>query len=70
MAEKGYCVYEHVFPNGKRYIGITSAKPPEKRWNRGNGSKAQTKIRKAIEKYGWDNIEHNVIVEGLDKRIA
>lgn len=22
---KKYCVYEHVFPNGKRYIGISSS---------------------------------------------
>lgn len=33
---KKFCVYEHLFPNGKRYIGITS-KNLEARWENGNG---------------------------------
>ena len=35
-SNKKFCVYEHVFPNGKRYIGITSKKP-EARWENGSG---------------------------------
>lgn len=68
--EKDWCVYEHVFPNGKRYIGITSAQPPEKRWRHGANYKEQTKIYKAIQKYGWENIEHNIIIDGLDEELA
>ena len=29
-----YTVYEHIAPNGKKYIGITRRKP-EYRWNHG-----------------------------------
>lgn len=34
MTEKKFCVYKHVFPNGKLYFGITS-KAPNKRWQNG-----------------------------------
>ena len=63
MSKRGYCVYEHVFPNGKRYIGITS--DIENRWRSGEGYKQQKKIYNAIKKYGWSNIEHNVILGDL-----
>lgn len=66
---KSWCVYEHVFPNGKKYIGITSMLP-EKRWNKGWGYCMQQKIYRAVKKYGWENISHNVIVEGLSKEQA
>ena len=58
-----YCVYEHIFPNGKRYIGISNN--AEKRWRNGKGYKEQTKMAKAINHYGWDNIVHRIIVDGL-----
>jgi len=69
MKAKNWCVYEHVFPNGKRYIGQTSMEP-EARWNKGHGYDTQDKMRKAIEYYGWDNIAHHVIVGGLTRKQA
>ena len=33
-----YCVYVHIVPNGKMYIGITGQKA-EYRWDNGNGYK-------------------------------
>lgn len=58
-------VYMHLFPNGKRYIGITGQKP-EQRWRvNGNGYKPQKLIRRAIQKYGWDNIEHIIVAKDL-----
>lgn len=63
--ETGYCVYMHIFPNGKRYIGITGQKPKD-RWRvNGNGYKPQQLMNRAIEKYGWDNIQHIIIAENL-----
>lgn len=54
-----YTVYQHIFPNGKRYIGVTR-NSVEKRWGyRGYNYKSQV-VGRAIEKYGWDNIEHEV----------
>lgn len=44
-------------------MGISS--DPEKRWNNGNGYKHNYLFYRAIEKYGWDNIEHIVLMTGL-----
>ena len=65
---KEYCVYEHVFPNGKKYIGITC--DAKLRWKDGKGYDAQPKMKRAIEYYGWENIEHNIIVDGIEKEQA
>lgn len=54
-----YTVYQHIFPNGKRYVGVTRNRV-EKRWGyRGSNYKSQI-VGRAIEKYGWDNIRHEV----------
>ena len=52
-------VYELLFPNGKKYVGITSQRP-NKRWQRGKNYTHNPHLQRAIEKYGWDNIEHIV----------
>lgn len=68
--EKKWIVYEHIFPNGKRYIGITSKKP-QVRWAKGNGYKKENSpMYNAILKYGWDNIEHNILFVNLTKEEA
>ena len=64
-SEKCYCVYRHVFPNGKQYVGIAKGSP-RRRWCRGNGYKSQF-VYKAIQKYGWDNIEHEILRDGLSQ---
>ena len=58
-----YLVYMHICPNNKKYIGIT-CKNENKRWNNGNGYKNQYFYR-AINKYGWNNIQHVIIARGL-----
>ena len=58
-----YTVYCHTTPSGKKYIGIS--KNPEKRWDKGNGYNKNTFFSRAIEKYGWDNIDHNILFTGL-----
>lgn len=65
-----YAVYMHISPSGKRYIGITSKKKAEYRWNNGKGYERQLYFYRAIEKYGWDNIEHIIIAKGLDEKTA
>lgn len=54
-----YFVYIHTTPNNKRYVGITTQQV-EKRWKYGNGYKGNRHFYNAIEKYGWDNIDHKV----------
>lgn len=70
---RNYSVYEHIFPNGKRYIGITNKDIPEKRWGKnGNGytEEHQPVMYNAIQKYGWDNITHNILYRNLSKEEA
>lgn len=70
MPKKVYCVYKHIFPNNKVYIGITCRKP-EYRWNNGKGyANKQRKMYNAIQKYGWLNIKHEILYEGLTKEEA
>ena len=59
-----WSVYKHTTPSGKIYIGITHKKP-EYRWNSGRGYKTNTHFYKAIQKYGWDEIIHEIIATGL-----
>lgn len=51
--------------NGKRYVGITSRLKPEYRWNGGRGYHENTHFYAAIQKYGWENFEHNILYTGL-----
>ena len=51
------------------YIGITS-QPPYARWDSGHGYKANRYFSNAIRKYGWSNIVHEVLFEGLSQAEA
>ena len=62
--EKIYCVYKHIAPNGKVYIGQTCQKP-ENRWKNGKGYSNNEYFTRAIQKYGWDNFEHEIIKDRL-----
>ncbi len=64
-----YCVYKHVSPTGKVYIGITKRKP-QKRWNSGHGYESNRYFYRAILKYGWDSFEHEIIETGLTQAEA
>ena len=64
--ENNYTVYMHIFPNNKRYIGITSM-GVKNRWRKGKGYYKCQLIYKAIQKYGWENIKHEILYEDLTK---
>lgn len=63
---KKFIVYCHIFPNKKRYVGITCQKP-DYRWNNGNGYKSNNYLYNAILKYKWHNIEHKTLYTDLSK---
>lgn len=60
-----YILYEHRNKlNGKRYIGITNNKT--KRWcGKGKRYERCPHFWAAIQKYGWNNFEHNVLIFDL-----
>lgn len=64
MAGK-YVLYEHRNKlNGKRYIGITNN--VTKRWyGKGKHYDGCPRFWNAIQKYGWDNFTHTIIVYDL-----
>lgn len=64
-----YKVYIHIFPNNKVYIGMTCQEPKE-RWKRGKAYKENRHLYNAINKYGWDNIEHKILFDNLEKEEA
>lgn len=69
-----WTVYVHIVPKelsgynwNKYYVGITS-RDPKRRWGyNGNGYKNNNYFHKAINKYGWDNINHEIIASKLTK---
>lgn len=68
-----YCVYIHTSPSGKRYVGIT-CQNPIRRWRKGKGYKPKngqiTPFWNAIQRYGWDNFKHEIVLSGLSKADA
>lgn len=62
-----YCVYIHTNKiNGKQYVGQTMyGDCPNERWKNGNGYAGCTYFYNAINKYGWDNFEHEVVANNL-----
>lgn len=73
MDDKNYLVYVHINKTpenniNKKYIGITCQSVNE-RWANGNGYKKQD-FYNAIQKYGWGNFEHKVLIHGLSREQA
>jgi group I intron endonuclease len=62
--ENNYSVYLHTTPSEKVYVGITNQRINH-RWGKdGNNYKKQA-FGRAVNKYGWDNIQHEVLFVGL-----
>lgn len=64
-----YSVYIHTSPSGKVYVGITQ-QTVEQRWRNGKGYKGNQAFYNAIQKYGWKNIKHEIVAEGISKEEA
>ena len=69
--EHKFFVYKHTSPSNKIYIGITCKKNVTYRWGK-NGSQYNKcpYFWHAIQKYGWDNIKHEILFTDLSEKEA
>lgn len=66
-----WVIYKHTSPSGKVYIGITHYENPQKRWGKnGRYYSKRTVFYKAIQKYGWDNIIHEILFRRCSEELA
>jgi len=66
---ENYKVYLHVFPDGKKYVGCTR-NDTRTRWDGGFGYENQTAMFSAICQFGWNNVRHYILFDGLNKEAA
>lgn len=66
--EQTWSVYRHTFPNGKVYIGISNN--PESRWDNGMGYAPNQPMFRDIVHYGWRNIAHEILFDGMTEAEA
>ena len=57
-----YIVYKHTTPSGKVYIGITTRSLNERIHG---GYRHNKYFRRAIEKYGWENIQTEILADSV-----
>lgn len=67
---ENYKIYCHIFPNGKRYYGQTKQPLKNRFGANGINYKDTPLLWNAINKYGWDNIIHELIKDNLTKEEA
>lgn len=60
-----YIVYQHVTPDGVYYFGTT--KDIKYRWSRNGAFYKKTALEPYIDKYGWDNIKHQILFRDQTK---
>ena len=65
-----YIVYKHTCPNGKVYLGITRTAFETRCGNGGCNYRKNTLFYRAIQKYGWKNIRHEILFDNLTKKQA
>lgn len=66
-----YCVYVHTNKiNGKKYIGQTCQTLKQRSGKDGKGYAKNPIFGRAIEKYGWDNFTHEVLIENISAEHA
>jgi len=68
MKDNNYFVYEHITPDGMYYIGVTT--DIKKRWKTKGYDYRTTSLQPYIDKYGWDNIQHQILFENQTKENA
>lgn len=63
MTVKGFWVYTHTTPDGFVYVGRSGEDRTNYRWQASHYN--HTSLEKHIEKWGWQNITHEIMQDGL-----
>ena len=58
--------YLYTFPNGKKYCGITKNTIEE----RAQGKYKGQRVGAAIQKYGWENVKKEILLESNDESLV
>ena len=64
MEKRNYWVYTHTTPDGMVYTGMSQFETTNLRWVKSH-YRPHTTFGREIEKWGWDNISHDVIATNL-----
>lgn len=74
MENRKWCVYMHTFPNDKKYIGVAvvnegqnSLTACKKRWGKDGYGYHTQRVWRAIRKYGWGNVKHEILFENISE---
>lgn len=68
---KPYSIYIHKNKvNNKMYIGMTNRKLETRFGKEGKNYKNSIRFYNAIQKYGWENFEHILLLSGLSRQQA
>lgn len=65
---KPYYIYIHTCPNNYTYVGMSQK--PEQRWNNGEGYKENKNFYQSIQRFGWENIKHEIVAETYYRWVA
>ncbi len=66
--KRPYYIYIHTCPNYWTYVGLSQN--PKQRWNNGEGYKENKDFYQAIQRFGWENIKHEIVAETYYKWVA
>lgn len=61
--KRHWIIYMYTFPNGKRYIGKTCQSLGSRQGDNWKGYQNCTLLWNAIQKYGIENIQQNILIE-------
>ncbi len=71
MEDRPYIVYMHINKlNSKKYIGTTRIKLHIRSGNNGSNYKECPRFWEAIQKYGWNNFAHVILLRNLTREEA
>lgn len=65
-----YRVYKREAPDGRVYIGCTSQLLEVRSGADGKGYQENAELWEAIQKFGWENFKHEILLETEDRELA